>query len=268
MSLTVQLPPHAEETIRQFLRANGEPPESMGYVVGISGGIDSALTARLARDAVGGDRVLALLLPDAPHPTDLERDTQEYAESLGIEARLLRIHEPEAALASLLPKNADRVTRGNFRARLRMSIVYSFARDTGRRVLGTGNKSEILLGYFTKYGDGGVDVLPLGDLYKTQLRQLAQSLSLPQKFLDRVPTAGFWEGQTDEGELGHSYEVLDRILLGLERLWKPDEIASALAIPLSVVEDVVRRVAANRHKRRLPPIPKLSLRTVGLDWRD
>ncbi|MGA7924281.1 MAG: NAD+ synthase [Thermoplasmata archaeon] len=268
MSLVVTLPPHADEAIRQFLRVNGEPPESNGYVVGLSGGIDSALTARLARDAVGADRVLALLIPDSEHPTDLETDTQSYARELGIEERVLRIHQPETALESLVPPTADRVTRGNFRARLRMAILYAFARDTGRRVLGTGNKSEILLGYFTKHGDGGVDLLPLGDLYKTQVRQLARALALPQKFLDRVPTAGFWAGQTDEGELGHSYDDLDRILLGLERLWRPEEIANALNLPRSVIDEVAQRVAVNRHKRRLPPIPKLSLRTVGIDWRD
>jgi NAD+ synthase len=268
MSLTVKLPPHAEETIRQFLRAYGEPPESVGYVLGVSGGIDSALAARLARDAVGADRVLAVLMPGARFPSDLEQETRDYARSLGIEERVIRLDAVEAALDSLLPEPRDPVNEGNLQARLRMAILYWIARDSGRRVLGTGNKSEILLGYFTKYGDGGVDILPLGDLYKTQVRQLAEQLRLPEGFLRRVPTAGFWPGQTDEAELGHSYEELDRILLGLERLWKPAEIATALNLPRSVVDDVVARIAANRHKRRLPPIPKLSLRTVGIDWRD
>jgi NAD+ synthase len=135
-------------------------------------------------------------------------------------------------------------------------------------VLGTGNKSEILLGYFTKYGDGGVDLLPLGDLYKTQVWALAEQLGLPEPIRSRPPTAGLYEGQTDEAELGLPYRDLDRILHGLEGLRSVEEIADATGLPLAAVRAIELRVAANRHKRRSAPIPKIGLRTVGIDWRD
>ncbi len=261
-----RLPAHAESTIRSFLRS--ETRGSNGVVLGLSGGVDSALCARLARDALGADRVLAVLMP-APGPSEgLVEEARGYAGSLGIDSRVVPVGGIVDALRAVLPDLRSPEELGNAAARARMMVLFALARSTGRRVLGTGNKSEILLGYFTKFGDGGVDLLPIGDLYKTQERALAAELDLPAAIRERAPTAGFWEGQTDEAELGFRYEDADRILHGLEELRTEAEIVAATGLPAETVRAVAERVARNRHKRRLPPIPKLGLRTVGLDWRD
>ena len=268
MSLRPRLPSHAVPAIHQFLRSHARGNGAEGVVVGLSGGIDSALVARLARDALGADHVLGVQLPDAHFPVELLRETEEYARALGIEHRVVPVDSLVRAVGALLPEVEDRISLGNAVARLRMVVLYMLARERHRLVVGTGNKSEILLGYFTKYGDGGVDLLPIGDLYKTEVRALARDLELPAPVQERAPTAGLWEGQTDEDELGISYDDADQILYGLEQLRSPSEIAAATGLALSRVRDVVSRVETNRHKRRPPPIPKIGLRTVGIDWRD
>ncbi len=263
-----RLPHAAAETIGTFLRAHALAPGVGGVVVGLSGGIDSALTARLARDALGPDRVLGVLRPDRTSEERLVRETEAYARDLGIPVRTVEIGPMVEAFRAALPEVRDRVTIGNTCARIRMSVLYALARDGRRLVAGTGNKSELLLGYFTKYGDGGVDLLPIGDLYKTDVQALARELGLPAAVRERAPSAGFWEGQTDEGELGASYEEVDRILRALEELRPEPEIPALTGVAPEKVASVLGRVAANRHKRRLPPVAKLGLRTVGLDWRD
>ncbi|HXQ49434.1 MAG TPA: NAD+ synthase [Thermoplasmata archaeon] len=268
MDLVPHLPAHAESTIRQFLSAHALPPSAEGVVVGLSGGIDSALCARLAADALGPERVLGVLLPAEGFPDSLLEETVGYAEALGIAHRTVSLVGIVGAFRAALPDVTDRITTGNTVARLRMAVLYALARDQRRLVLGTGNKSELLQGYFTKYGDGGVDLLPIGDLYKTQLRALASDLGLPKALRDRPPSAGFWEGQTDEEELGTSYADLDRVLFGIEQLCRPDEIHERTGIPLEAIHRISERVALTRHKRRLPPVAKIGWRTVGLDWRE
>jgi NAD+ synthase len=266
--LVPHLPKHAESTLHQFLRAHALPPSGEGVVLGLSGGIDSALCARLAVDALGKDRVLGVLLPAGGFPDGLRAETEEYAERLGIAHRTVSLARMAGAVRTALPDVTDRTTNGNTVARLRMTVLYALARDQHRLVVGTGNKSELLQGYFTKYGDGGVDLLPIGDLYKTQLRELAAQLDLPAPIRDRAPTAGFWEGQTDEEELGTSYPDLDRVLFGLEQLCGVEEIHSRTRIPLETVRRIAARLDLTRHKRRPPPVAKIGLRTVGLDWRE
>lgn len=266
--LVPRLPAHAIETVAQFLRAHALADGAFGAVVGLSGGIDSALVARLARDALGPEHVLGVLLPDAPFLDSLLTETEDYARDLGVETRTVPIEPIEKAYRTLLPELSERVSLGNIKARIRMSILYTVARERRRLVVGTGNKSEILLGYFTKYGDGGVDLLPLGDLYKTDVRAIAKELGLPTAIRERPPTAGLWEGQTDEQELGISYADVDQILYGLEQLRSEEEIAHITGFLPEKVRGVAARVARFRHKRRPPPIPKIRLRTVGIDWRD
>jgi NAD+ synthase len=263
-----KVPAHAEATIHQFLRAHALADGARGVVLGLSGGIDSALTARLARDALGADHVFGVLSPDARFPASLLAETVEYARHLGIESRTVPIEAIEQAYRTLLPEMDDRVTVGNTAARIRMSVLYAFARERGLLVAGTGNKSELLLGYFTKYGDGGADLLPIGDLYKTEVRELAATLDLPAEIRERPPTAGLWEGQTDEGELGLPYSQIDQILYGLEQLRAEDEIADAVGLPLPRIREVSERVARSRHKRRSAPVAKVGFRTIGLDWRE
>jgi len=268
MTLLPRLPPHAEATIHQFLRAHVAAAGGQGVVIGLSGGVDSALVARLARDALGPERVLGVALPDRSHPAELLAETREYAASLGVATQAHAIDPVLDALHGLLPDETDRTTWGNATARVRMIVLYTIARSSGRLVAGTGNKSELLLGYFTKYGDGGVDLLPIGDLYKTEVWSLAEQLDLPAPIRERPPTAGLWEGQTDEEDLGMPYRAIDQILRGVEELRSTDEIVAATGLRPEQVEGIERRVVANRHKRRPPPIPKLSLRTVGIDWHD
>jgi NAD+ synthase len=264
--LSPRLPAHAEPTIARFLVA--EAAGGAGFVVGLSGGVDSSLVARLARDAVGAGGVHGVALPDGGPSDALVGESEAYARSLGITFESVPIRPVLEAFHRALPRIVDPVDLGNLAARARMTVLYAIARSGGRRVLGTGNKSELLLGYFTKYGDGGADLLPIGDLYKTEVYELARRLDLPESIQRRPPSAGFWPGQTDEAELGRPYAELDRILRGLEELRSESEIARLTGQPTSVVAEVARRVRTYRHKRRLPPIPKIGLRTVGLDWRD
>ncbi|MGQ9583604.1 MAG: NAD(+) synthase [Thermoplasmatota archaeon] len=161
-----------------------------------------------------------------------------------------------------------RVAEGNVKARVRMLLLYLEANRSGRLVVGTGNKSEILTGYFTKYGDGAADLMPIGDLYKTQVREMAAGLGVPERIRALAPSAGLYPGQTDEAELGVPYETLDRILLGLELGLGPEELVRRTGARTGDIERVMRMVEAGVHKRLLPPIPKLGIRTVGLDWRE
>ncbi len=266
--LAVALPAHTRETLVRFLSSQVTQAGASGAVVGLSGGVDSALVASLARESLGPERVYALSLPDENTPSALRSEVAGYAGSLGLPLREVSLEPWFAALRRDLPELSERMGGGNARARLRMIALYAEARSHQALVLGTGNKSEILLGYFTKFGDGGADLLPLGDLYKTAVYALARDMGLPASLLQRPPSAGLYPGQTDEEELGEPYAILDPILRGLEELWEPEAIARELGLPLPRVLAVVRRVEGSRHKRRLPPIPKLGLRTVGLDWRD
>jgi NAD+ synthase len=266
--LVPRVPAHAVDTIGQFLRAHAHGNGVDGVVVGLSGGIDSALVARLARDALGAQHVLGVLLPDAAFPNPLLQETEAFARELGIESRTIPIEPVEGAFRALLPELSDRVSLGNAKARIRMTVLYAVARERHRVVAGTGNKSELLLGYFTKYGDGGVDLLPIGDLYKTDVRAIAAELGLPAAIRERPPTAGLWEGQTDEDELGITYADLDQILYGLEQLRSEEEIAHLTGFPVARVRAVAARVIQFRHKRRPAPIPKVRLRTIGIDWRE
>lgn len=268
MNLVPKLSPVAEATIHQFLRSHVEEAGAAGVLLGMSGGIDSAVCARLARDALGAERTQALLLPDELFPEVLRKEVADYARQLGISCRVVEITGPESGFRTLFPEVTDRVTWGNVKARIRMISLYLVARERRLLVVGTGNKSELLMGYFTKWGDGGADLLPIGDLYKTSVRELAARLELPSAIRERPPTAGLWEGQTDEAELGLPYSELDQILLGLEQLRTPEEIAHATRLPIDLVRRVEATVERTRHKRHLPPIPKLGLRTVGIDWRE
>src|SRR5213592_3354852 len=231
-----------------------------GVILGLSGGIDSALVAKLCADALGPDRVLALALPDGKGGKDL-RDAKKWAKALGITFGVVNIGPIAASFERRLRASAspNPVAQGNLRARTRMAVLYYVANTEERVVMGTGNKSELLTGYFSKWGDGGADVLPIGDLYKTQVLGMARHLGLPSEIVDKVPTAGLWPGQTDEGELGIPYAELDRILLGIELQLESEAISEKAAVPLDHVKYVLGLVEKGVHKRKMPLIPKVGI---------
>jgi len=183
--------------------------------MGLSGGVDSAVVASLAKEAVGGKRFLALILSCRSQYQDLE-DARVVAKKLGIQTRSVDLSGIYDNLIKILPK-AGNLAKSNLKPRLRMSVLYYFANKLNYLVCGTGNKSEIMLGYFTKHGDGATDILPIGDLLKRQVRRLAGELGIPTRIITKPPSAGLWPGQTDEGEMGITYPELDDILERLEK---------------------------------------------------
>lgn len=255
-----------EFTVRALALALSQTLEDAGragFVVGLSGGVDSALAAAIAARAVGPAAVHALFLPGPATSRESVAAAEAVSEHLGISLESVGV-EPFLEAADL-PRGA-RERRGNLLARLRMALLYDAAAVEDALVLGTSNKSEIALGYTTLWGDMAADCWPLGDLYKSQVVAIADAMGLPGSIVHRTASAELWEGQTDEGEMGFSYSVADRILYYyLDQRLRPHEIAGA-GITTEMVESVLDRVRSQAFKRRLPHVPKLSARTVGHDF--
>jgi len=245
--------------ISHLIRRYVESVESVGasgVVVGMSGGVDSSVVAVLSVRALGKDRVVGLSLPEAETLNPQDRgDAKELAEKLGIRFYEVDLSETLKTLYSSIPvfDPWDRVTNGNLKARVRMLVLYYFANKHRLVVLGTSNRSELLTGYFTKYGDGASDVAPVANLYKTQIYKLASYLGIPEKIISKRPTAGLWPGQFDEDELGVEYRVLDLILYGLESRMPSSEIAAQLKIPVNTVDRVRSTWLSSEHKRSSVP---------------
>ena len=255
----------ARRILTDFLRTEiGRTGFSRG-VIAVSGGLDSALACFLAAEALGKEQVLALRLPYRTSPPDSLDDAETVIRATGVRSLTLPITDAADALLRDVPET-DPIRRGNILARLRMIVAYDQSADFGGLVIGTGNKTEVLLGYTTLFGDSASALNPLGDLYKTQVRQLARHIGVPPAILAKAPSAGLWPGQTDEGELGFTYTDVDRLLFLLvdERL-TPDECVAA-GFDRSFVDRVLERIRRNQYKRMQPPIAKLSNRTVGYDF--
>jgi NAD+ synthase len=261
------LKPDTAQVISMFLRHHVQLAGAKGVVVGMSGGLDSSVTAKLAADALGPDKVLAVLMPESTTPDECMVDAREMAEAWGIHNENFRMNDIVNAAAKTL-KVADRNQLGNLKSRARMMVLYQLAAERKFLVMGTGNKSELLTGYFTKWGDGASDLCLLGDLYKTQVKELAAQIGVPEKVIARVPSGDLWKGQTDEGELGIDYATLDRILLGIELGMKDADIVKGAKVDAKQVVHVRGLVKRSVHKRRMGLIPKLGSRTVGQDWRE
>lgn len=255
--------------IINFIRQKVEESGAGGVVIGLSGGIDSAVVSKLCYDALGGEKVLNIHMPYRISPSiDLEH-VKQFCNQYGMELKIIPIDEMVDAFSRVLNiSQTDKSLMGNIMARCRMIILFHHARLLNRIVMGTSNKSELLIGYFTKFGDGGSDFAPIGDLYKTQVRELARRIGVPEYFIEKTPSAGLWEGQTDEGEIGMTYDQLDRVLMGLEMNMSPEEIASRTDIDSALVEKVLIMHRQSVHKRKMPLIPKIGVRTIGLDWRE
>ena len=256
--------PLAEAVLTSFIRDAVETSGTAGVVVGLSGGVDSSLSAALAARALGPERVHGFLLPYRTSSPESERDARAVAGHLGIPHRAIEISPMVDAYFALEP-DAGPDRRGNKMARERMTILFDQAKKLDALVLGTSNKTEILLGYSTVFGDNASSLNPLGDLYKCQIWELSRHLGLPSEVIDKAPSADLWPGQTDEGELGFSYELADEVLYLLFDLGlRPEEVAER-----GYEERVVQRSVALeqrfRFKRRLMLIARLSGSAVNLD---
>lgn len=261
-------PARTVEVIVAFLRSQLEQAGFDRLVIGLSGGVDSATVAFLAARAIGAEKLLAVRMPYRTSSEASETDALRVVEALGCRTELVEITpmvEPMLELIEDGDAAALNVRRGNVMARQRMIVLYDRSVTFDALVVGTSNKTEALLGYGTLHGDMAAALQPIGDLYKSQLRDVARALGVPEEIVAKPPSADLWPGQTDEGELGSTYEDLDRALYALvDRRWSVARCAAA-GLDRALVEWVERRVAVMEFKRQLAPVAKVSLRTPGID---
>lgn len=234
-------------------------------ILGLSGGLDSTVCAFLASKALDPDNVISLILPYGTAFREDVVDAQEVVRSLGIKSRIIDI-APMVDIYFKYQPTDSKIQIGNKMARERMSILYDYSARERALILGTSNKTELLLGYGTIHGDLACAINPLGDLYKTQIRELALHLGIPAKIQKKTPSAGLWEGQTDEEELGMTYEKVDRLLYAMVDKRRTFDEVIALGFKREIVERVVSLIKNSEFKRKLPPIAKLSERTIGHDF--
>ncbi len=255
----------ARKMLTSFIRDQITKAGMKRAVLGLSGGIDSALSAYLSVEALGAENVLAVRMPyKTSNPASLN-DAGLVIESLGIPHLDIPITDMADPLIDRFPDMTN-LRKGNIMARLRMVTLYDQSVAFGGLVMGTSNKTEFLLGYSTIYGDSGVALHPLADLYKAQIRQLSRALGVPQPIIDKAPSADLWEGQTDEGELGYTYNTVDQVLfLLVDERYTVDEVAEE-GFDRAFVEKVWSRVKINHYKRTMPNIAKLSRRSIGHDF--
>ena len=259
-----------EKRIKRFIKEYVENAGADGIVLGLSGGIDSSTTAAISSLSIGGDRVTGLMLPEKETYNFRDIDDAKFvAKKFGLKSQVCDITPALEGFYKTIPifDQADRLCKGNIKARTRMIYLYYYANKLNKIVCGSSDKSETMMGYFTKWGDVAADISPLMDLYKTQVRKLAEHMGIPPELATKPSTPALWPNQLAETELGIKYETLDLVLFGLERFMATEEIAQQLSVKKLLVEKVKSRWLAVEHKRRLPLVPKVEYRTVGTDFR-
>jgi NAD+ synthase len=251
------------EQISAWLREQLERSGAVRFVLGLSGGIDSAVVAGLAARGVGPENVLGVMMPSASNPDDAEA-ARLVADAFGIPTLMVDLTESTASLLAAMPSpgavqeatseaeptsgHAQQLAHANLKPRLRMTTLYYVSNLCRGIVLGTGNKTESMIGYFTKYGDGGVDLKPISQLYKREVREVARAIGVPQEVIDRPPSAGLWAGQTDEKEIGLTYDQLDRTLAAIEE-------GDTSEIDPATLERIQQMIRTSEHKRQ--PVPEM-----------
>jgi NAD+ synthase len=264
IDLTIN-PDLARKILTGFIKSELTRAGFSKAVVGLSGGIDSALSCVLAAEALGPENVLALRMPYKSSSPDSLEHAQKLIEQFKVQSETIEITEMVDPLIGRDPE-MSKVRKGNIMARARMIILYDQSEAFNGLVVGTSNKTEILLGYSTLWGDSASALNPIGDLYKTQVRQLSRAMGVPNEIIDKAPSADLWSGQTDEDELGFTYEEVDKLLyLLVDQRYSPQECIEAGFVG-HFVEKVVNRIRRSQFKRMLPPIAKVSNRTVGYDF--
>ena len=249
-------------TIIKFIRSQVKSSHSTGVVLGLSGGLDSSVAVTLAAKALDSKNVLSLIIPD--YNVSLKEDIHDsisLAKKLKIKYKIVDITNIKSNYVKSLPKN--KIAIGNLTARIRMNIIYYYSNIYNKLVIGPSDKSEILLGYFTKYGDGGADIFPLGDLYKTQVRNLGSNLDLSPQIISKKSSPVLWKGQTAEGELGMTYDLIDEIL---KDIIKSDTLGTKISSKSYIVKNykksdfikVKKLIEKNKHKRNTPVVCKIS----------
>lgn len=238
-----------------FVRGVVADAGAKGVVIGLSGGLDSAIVTKICADAIGAEKVLNIFMPCGTTPGGDYDATEALSDLWGTEYLCLDIQPAVDALSAVLPDGQSNLDRGNVAARCRMAVLFNYARVRGYLVVGTSNRSEMMTGYFTKFGDNACDMQLISGYYKTQVRELARMAGVPEDIVSKPPSAGFWEGQTDEDEIGMPYSDLDSILVCIEEGMDEAEVSSVTGIPAEKVGRIFSMVRSTGHKRSPPLHP-------------
>lgn len=262
--------PSTQQKITRFVQDYVSKAKCNGIVLGVSGGVDSATTAALVAKTLGPDKVLCIYMPEQEtrNKTD-HRHVERLAKTFQLQLRTIDLTEALSTLYAAIPdyEPRDKLSRGNLKARTRMLLLYYYANHRNLIVAASSDKSETMIGYYTKWGDGAADIAPIMDLYKTQVQRLARHLGVPSAIVEKPPSPGLWPNQKAEDEIGLNYETLDLILFGLERFMATKTIANELDIRVDAVKTVKKRWIQTEHKRRMPLTTKLAYRTIMHDFR-
>jgi NAD+ synthase len=255
----------ARQVITQFIRGQLRQAGFERLILNLSGGIDSALVAYLAAEAIGPEHLFCLMLPYRTSSDASRTDAEAVVAALGCPSELVDISPMVDGYFASDP-DATPLRRGNFMARQRMAVAYDRSVTWGGLVVGTSNKTESLIGYTTLFGDNACAFNPIGDLYKSQVRQLSAAIGVPSQIIRKAPSADLWPGQTDETEANFSYPVLDRLLYWRVDKQRSDEEMVELGFEAALLARVDRLIATSEFKRQVPPVAKLGPRTAGVDY--